>query len=342
MQKKDKVNIMVLATTSTQEYFMSEKRILSRNTLQSYEIAYEKFVNFVEDEKIKDIDIFEKVKRFILHRRNIEKKRKSTLVRDRAAIYYYLKDEMNFTRKEIEYLNTIILNATYKNPNDKTFTKDGFTQKQALYFLDKLSEKDEEMFLIVYLTLAAGGRRISEIMNLRKQDVSINKKDIIITINESKTEKQFLEKKGIDANINNIGSRLKMHIYKQNLKNTDYIFCNDRMSNKQIHVKIGRRFNRLLKIVKYEDVKNILNIDLKYFSFHSLRATFVSNCMSDRQDTYKTMAMTGHKSLKIFNMYDKRITKYAEKNDMYELNKHEKEKIIPLFNDKRSRRSHGQ
>lgn len=308
---------------------MTERRILAKNTLESYEISNKKFINFIRDNNLECVSIYDKLLKFILHRRDVEKKRRTTLVRDRASFLYYYRDESDFTRKQQEQLNTIILNADEKNPRDKTFTKDRFTVEQAKHLINYLSKNDEEMFLIVYLALEAGGRRISEILNLRKQHITITEEHVIVAINKSKTEKFIVEKKGILASVNNIGNRLKKYITDKDISNTDYIFFNNRMNDKQIRIKFGRQFNKMLSKIKTEDVENTFDIDLQSVSFHSIRATYVTNAMENNLDTYKTMQMTGHRDINVFQQYDKRITKFAEKQDMYSLSK-PKAKILKV------------
>lgn len=302
---------------------MKEKRILAQSTSQLYETIYDNFRVFVHEnhyrgKRLSEFSLYKQILSFLLHCRNVDKRRKKTLVKYKSAIYYYLNDKINFRSNEEKQLNTIILNADEQNPPDITMTKEAFTQKQSIQILQYLMTcvDDTEMSLIVDLILATGGSRISEIMNLRVQDVKITKEDVIVTTVKSKTEKNPI-KRGIKANANNIGLRLQRHIDRSNLKNDDYIFKKNRKKRKLVCIDMCKNFKKYLAQMngKFED----FNIDLRFYSLHSLRATFVTNSQEKKHDTYRSMRMSGHKSQQVYDGYDKLIVRQAEDPYMYDI-----------------------
>lgn len=136
--------------------------------------------------------------------------------------------------------------------------------------------------------LYSTGIRVSEIVNIRLNDVSITNKVIKIKGKGNKERIVYFGSKCYEI----IKLYFKNSYNKLNLNNLDYLFLS----------KTGKKINdrEIRKIV--DDAASIANIDMK-ISPHVLRHTFATHMLNEGADLRSVQELLGHENLSTTQIY---------------------------------------
>ncbi len=265
----------------------------SNNTISSYKEDLEKFLEFNKNKKINEInnsDLKEYVK--YLNKENLNEKSISRNISCLKSFYKFLVIE--------KYINN--------NPSDsvampklKRNLPKILTEEEVLLLLDinlsdAFSYRNKAMLELMYAT----GLRVSELVNLRLQDIDLNE-DIVRTFGKGSKERvipfgdyacEYLEKYIYEYR----GLMLKG-------KPSEYLFLNNH----------GNKMTRqgLFKIIKKIAKEKGINKDL---SPHTLRHSFASHLLKYGADLRTIQELLGHSDISTTQIYTHITNEQLKKN----------------------------
>ena len=265
----------------------------SNNTITSYKEDLEKFLEFNKNKKINEInnsDLKEYVK--YLNKENLNEKSISRNISCLKSFYKFLVIE--------KYINN--------NPSDsvampklKRNLPKILTEEEVLLLLDinlsdAFSYRNKAMLELMYAT----GLRVSELVNLRLQDIDLNE-DIVRTFGKGSKERvipfgdyacEYLEKYIYEYR----GLMLKG-------KPSEYLFLNNH----------GNKMTRqgLFKIIKKIAKEKGINKDL---SPHTLRHSFASHLLKYGADLRTIQELLGHSDISTTQIYTHITNEQLKKN----------------------------
>ena len=261
------------------------ERLLSANTIQSYNRDLKKFKNFLENKKILDLEDITH-EEIVLFFELLFKNQKET------SVSRILSTLRNFYRYLLRS-GKILKNPLSQIKNPKLFKKhiEILNQSEIIKFLESipastyLELRDKAMFELLY----SCGLRVSEIVNLRLSNIDLDEdlirffgkgnKERITPLGE--TAKNFL-KKYLQAGRPNIEGEYK----------NDYVFINKKGS------RISRQgFWKILK--KYADR---LDFDKNIYP-HIFRHSFATHMLEKGADLRVVQKLLGHASISTTEIY---------------------------------------
>jgi len=263
------------------DYLRFEKRF-SDHTVKAYQIDLSEFVIFSEAKSINDFSIFTSsfIRSWIVEL--IEKGLKSKSVNRKLAA---LRSFYKWLRKEgIVDSNPM---SKVKGPkNEKrlpSFAKESelHPSKLELFFNDdEKGQMDRLMFEVFYQT----GIRLSELLNLKKSDISNGKLKVL-----GKRNKERIIP--ISDDLNNLLNKFYL-IQSKNRKHSIYVFC---LSNGQklYPTFVYRRINYYLSIATSLDKK----------SPHILRHSFATHMLNRGAGIETLKDLLGHANLSATQIY---------------------------------------
>jgi len=265
----------------------------SNNTIESYKRDLEKFLDFNKNKNIEDIkneDLKEYVK--YLKEINLNEKSVARNISSLKSFYKFLIIE--------KYINNNPTDALFlpkvKKSLPNTLSEDEVLKLLDIKLTDNFSYRNKAMLELIYAT----GLRVSELINLKLQDIDLTQ-DIIRTFGKGSKErvipigdyaKEYLEKYIYEYR----GSILKR-------ESCEYLFLNNHGK------KMTRQgfFKILKKIAKEKGID-------KEFSPHTLRHSFASHLLKYGADLRTIQELLGHSDISTTQIYTHITNEELKKN----------------------------
>ena len=272
----------------------------SNNTIYSYKKDLEKFLEFNKNTNINNISN-QDLKNYIkyLNENNLNEKSISRNISCLKSFYKFLIIEKYITNNPSE---SIYLPKIKKNlPN--ILSEDEVLNLLDIKLNDAYSYRNKAMLELMYAT----GLRVSELVNLKFQDIDLNE-DIVRTLGKGSKEriipigeysKEYLEKYIYEY---------RSKLIKKN--NPEYIFLNNH-GNKMTR----QGFFKIIKSIAKEK-----NIDKK-LSPHTIRHSFASHLLKYGADLRTIQELLGHSDISTTQIYT-HITNEELKKDYNNFHPH--------------------
>ena len=254
----------------------------SNNTINSYKIDLEKFLEYNKDKNISDItnnDLKEYVK--WLKKIELSDKTISRNISCLKSFYKFLLIEKFINNNPSDSLIMPKLKKSLPN----TLTEDEVLKLLDINLTDAFSYRNKAMMELLYAT----GLRVSELVNLKLQDIDLNQ-DIVRTFG-----------KGSKERVIPIGDYakeyLKKYIYEYRelmlKKNSvDYLFLNNH-GNKMTR----QGFFKIIKKIAHD------NGITKELSPHTIRHSFASHLLKYGADLRTIQELLGHSDISTTQIY---------------------------------------
>lgn len=272
-------------------YLLIDKKY-SKNTIESYKRDLTQFNNFI-DKKVTDIEDSD-IKKY-LKELNILKESNKTVARFISSLrtfYKFLIIEKIVTKNPLENIELPKLNKSLP----KTLDEEDIDKLLNIKLTDNYSFRNKAMIELMYAT----GLRVTELINLKMQDIDINMA-LLRTMG-----------KGSKERIIPIGDYalhyLELYIFNYRdsmLKKeyNDYLFLNNH----------GKQMTRqgFFKILKKIAVENEIEKD---FSPHTLRHSFATHLLNHGADLRSIQELLGHSDISTTQIYTHVSNKQLKEN----------------------------
>ena len=265
----------------------------SNNTIESYKRDLEKFLEFNKDKNINRISN-DDLKSYIkyLKEENLNEKSIARNVSSLKSFYKFLIIEKYITHNPSDAL--FLPKVKKSLPN--TLTEDEVLKLLNIELTDNFSYRNKAMLELMYAT----GLRVSELINLKLQDIDLSQ-DIIRTFGKGSKErvipigdyaKEYLEKYIYEYR----GSMLKR-------ESCEYLFLNNH----------GKQMTRqgFFKIIKKIAKEKGINKEL---SPHTLRHSFASHLLKYGADLRTIQELLGHSDISTTQIYTHITNEELKKN----------------------------
>ena len=265
----------------------------SQNTINSYRVDLEKFINFNKNTDINNISN-DDLKKYIKYLKN-EKLNEKSISRNISCLksfYKFLVIEKYVSRNPSDSISI----PKVKKSLPKILTEDEVLNLLDIELTDNFSYRNKAMLELMYAT----GLRVSELVDLKLQDVDLNQ-DIIRTMGKGSKEriipigdyaKEYLEKYIYEYR----GTMLKKTI-------NEYLFLNNH----------GNKMTRqgFFKIIKKIAKEKGIDKDL---SPHTLRHSFASHLLKYGADLRTIQELLGHSDISTTQIYTHITNEELKKN----------------------------
>lgn len=265
----------------------------SNNTIASYKVDLEKFLEYNKNKNINDIsnnDLKEYVK--WLNKENLNEKSISRNISCLKSFYKFLVIEKYVSNNPSDS----VAMPKLKKSLPKILTEEEVLKLLDIELNDNFSYRNKAMLELMY----ASGLRVSELVNLKLQDIDLSQ-DIIRTFGKGSKErvipigdyaKEYLEKYIYEYR----GSMLKK-------SSNEYLFLNNH----------GRKMTRqgFFKIIK--KIAKEKGID-KELSPHTLRHSFASHLLKYGADLRTIQELLGHSDISTTQIYTHITNEELKKN----------------------------
>ena len=272
----------------------------SNNTIESYKRDLDRFLEFNKNKDINNINN-DDLKKYIkyLNTENLNEKSIARNISSLKSFYKFLSIQ--------KYINNNPSDALYlpkvKKSLPNILTEEDIFKLLDIKPIDNFSYRNKAMLELMYAT----GLRVSELINLKLQDIDLNQ-DIIRTFGKGSKErvipigdyaKEYLEKYIYEYR----GSMLKK-------ESSEYLFLNNhgKQMTRQGFFKIVK------KIAKEKNIHNDL-------SPHTLRHSFASHLLKYGADLRTIQELLGHSDISTTQIYT-HITNEELKNKYKEFHPH--------------------
>ena len=254
----------------------------SKNTIESYRIDLNRFVEYFNDCNINSIKI-DDLKDYIKHLSeiNLNKLSISRNISCIKSFYKYLNIEKIIDNNPSDLLYMPKLSK--KLPN--TLTEDEVDKLLDIELKDAFSYRNKAMLEVLYAT----GLRVSELVNLKMENIDFEL-DIIRTFGKGNKERVIpigeYARYYLDLYLNNYRYELLKH------GNNEYVFLNNHGNNM---TRVG-----FFKIIK--NIANEKGIN-KEISPHVLRHSFASHLLKHGADLRTIQELLGHSNVSTTQIY---------------------------------------
>jgi integrase len=267
---------------------------VSDSTLKTYKVSVQKYIHFCEKNNL--IDLASSIINYVEFLMNTKKLKFNTIKLHVAAIKYYLNTQsIKFDSNEIKNLmKSVSLNIPEKQKRIKQAKS--FSVEMLIPIFKKLNHRDK----LIFSLLLYGAFRVSELINIKIDDIQKTDYGFVIEIQKSKNLKtgeifikQFAKQNSILCPI----KALENYILKYKINDG---FLIQRM-NKHNQIT-GKGLTR-------QSVSEIVKRRLKNHSTHSFRRSFIAIATKNGSTINEIMEQSGHKTPEMVIHYAK-----AEKN----------------------------
>ena len=265
----------------------------SNNTIESYRRDLEKFLEFNKNKDINNISN-EDLKKYIKHLNN-ENLNEKSIARNISSLKSFYK--FLVINKYIDNnVSDVLYLPKVKKSLPNILTEDEILKLLDIKLIDNFSYRNKAMLELMYAT----GIRVSELINLKLQDIDLNQ-DIIRTFGKGSKERvipigdyarEYLEKYILEYR----GSMLKKEI-------SEYLFLNNH--GKQM---TRQGFFKLIKKIAKEKRIN------KELSPHTLRHSFASHLLKYGADLRTIQELLGHSDISTTQIYTHITNEELKKN----------------------------
>jgi len=272
----------------------------SANTIESYRRDLTKFLNYNKNKNINDIsnnDLKEYVK--YLNKENLNEKSISRNISSLKSFYKFLVIDKKINTNPAE---SIYIPKTKKSlPN--ILTEDEIINLLDINLNDNYSYRNKAMLELLYAT----GLRVSELVNLKLQNIDLND-NIVRTFGKASKERVIPLGEYASEYLYKYISEYRGSLIKQ--YNNEYLFLNNH-GNKMTR----QGFFKIIKLI----AKN-KGID-KTLSPHTLRHSFASHMLKYGADLRTIQELLGHSDISTTQIYT-HITNEELKENYKEFHPH--------------------
>lgn len=268
------------------DYILRQKKY-SLNTYKNYEIDIMEFFSYLKEEKkdYKDVSYdFIKGYLMVLYNRKLSR---STISRKLSALrsfYKYLFNQDIINTNPFDYVSTP--KKEKKLPNYL-----GVIELETIFNIPDLNTSLGQRNRLILELLYATGIRVGELVNIKLNDIDLNRKEIRILGKGNKERIDLFGEYCLDyMNLFINGGRTK--IINKNNSSCDYLIINNR-GNKITTRAVEQIIN---DIVKKASIK-------KHVSPHMLRHSFATHLLNNGCDILTVKELLGHESLESTQIY---------------------------------------
>lgn len=263
---------------------LSINKNYSENTIEAYKRDLDEYFLYLNSKNINYLNIDYEAIRKYLSFLNSKKDTNSTISRKISSLrgfYSYLR------------LNEIIMNNPFKLINlpkkeQKLPRFFYYNELEELFYACDTSNSLGQRNLAILEVLYATGTRVSELINIKLQDINFNEKQIKVLGKGNKERIVFLGDYAVDA----LRDYLNDGYLFLNKYNLDYVFLN------HLGNKITRRGieDILTKLIKKTSID-------KKISPHMIRHSFATHLLNEGCDLESVQEMLGHESISATAIY---------------------------------------
>ncbi|MFN3920898.1 MAG: site-specific tyrosine recombinase/integron integrase [Caldimicrobium sp.] len=267
--------------------YLEIERNFSKNTLRAYAKDLEEFKCFLEKNSILlETLTLPHLREYILSLK-IKGSKASTINRKVSALRSFLK----FLAKKGYFTNTLASKLTFKESSTKLPYVPSEEEVNQLINQVSLDDFQNLRTRIIFELLYGSGLRISELANLRLNDLDLERKIIRVRGKGQKERLVPISKRAMEV--------LTLYLFQREAllsslkKDTDYLFIN----------KLGKRLSErwIFELIKKEGLKR----GLYKLHPHALRHAFATHLLNAGMDLRSIQALLGHKSLATTQRYTK-------------------------------------
>ncbi|MBO4246194.1 MAG: tyrosine recombinase [Bacilli bacterium] len=263
----------------------------SKQTINSYENNLTKFNNYLKKQDILKVTS-KTIEDYINHNSNLDHKTIAHYITVLNSFYKYLLDNKTIKINPVE---------TIKHPKINMhlpvfLTEDEINSLLAINLVTPYDYRNKAMLEILFAT----GIRISELINLKIQDVDTNNNALKVFGKGSKERIIPIDNIARDSLINYLNN-YRYLLLKKNI-NSDYLFINN----------LGKNISRIgfYKIIKKEAIRANIKKDI---SPHTIRHTFATILLKNGADLRVIQELLGHSDIKTTQIYTHLIQEQLKK-----------------------------
>lgn len=281
--------------------YLIKERDLSKNTISTYSYGLLEFVKYLKDEKI-DINTIkvneitiELIHKYIEYLRS--KKISGKTINNRITI---LKSFIEYvSQKDIKILELNRLLKTIKKQKEEEKLHEYLTPEEIKLILKEA--KENEKYYCILSVAYEGGLRVSEVCNLKKEDVILNKNNSRIIIEQSKGNKTR------EVILTDIVANIIKKYLKTIDNKSEYLFIN-KYKNKYSSKGINYILKKYYKQAKEKCNNNSM---FRYIPhMHILRHSKGVHLVDNNVSLVAVRDILGHKSIKTTEIYARISTEH--------------------------------
>ena len=272
-------------------YLLIDKKY-SKNTIYSYEEELKQYLKYLENKDCLTITrsyIYEFLKK--KRENNISEKSISHALIVIRNFYKYL--EIEDLIKENPALSIELAKLPKRLPN--VLSKKEITEVLNIELNDKYDYRNKAMIELMY----SSGLRISELINLKVNDLNINMATIRVFGKGSKERIIPIGNYALEYLKVYLDSYRKLFLKKEN----DYLFLNNRGN-----LMTRQAFFKIIKEIEKNTATN------KEFSPHTIRHSFASHLLENGADLRSIQELLGHSNISTTQIYTHISDKKLENN----------------------------
>lgn len=262
-------------------YLLIDKKY-SKNTIMSYQNELFKFNDYFSNKKIKDISKTD-IRNYIKHL-NSQKIDERSIAHSMSVLRSFYKF-LSISNDKIENpIQTINLPKIPKKlPN--VLSVDDVDKILNIQVVDKYSSRDKAMLELMY----SSGLRVSELINLKLNDISLDE-DVVRILGKGSKERIVPIGDCAKEALNNYINIYRKDLFKNN--RSDYLFLSKNGT------KLSRQY--FFKLIKKQSSLNNIN---KNISPHTLRHSFATHMLNYGADLRSIQELLGHSDISTTQIY---------------------------------------
>ena len=272
-------------------YLLFEKKY-SENTIKSYERDLKKFQKYFDNKNIKTINKKD-IQNYIEHlSKELEEKSVSRNISTLKSFYKYQKITKEIDKNPME----TIINPKLKKTLPKVLSEEEINKLLDINLNNDFDYRNKAMLELMY----SSGLRVSELINLKVNDIDLNNEVVRIFGKGSKERIVPLNEYTVDA-IKTYITNHRKELFKHG--ENDYLFLNNH------GLKMTRQgfFKILKKIAKEKNIKT-------EFSPHTLRHSFATHLLKYGADLRSIQELLGHSDISSTQIYTHISNEKLKKN----------------------------
>lgn len=290
------------------DYLIIE-RGFSKNTIKTYMGIIKKYILFCDVNKIDCIDANHTIIESFLQQQS----RKSTSEKTLSLYITVIKSFYKFLLKE----NHIKKSPVSKIEHPKTYLKlpNTLNLGEINLILDVIDTKKRggKRNKAIFETIFSSGMRVSEVINIKINDLNLNNKTIIVTGKGNKERMTMI-------------SDYAMLLISEYIKDERDFFSKNSNSNELFLNRTGKPISRVYILKKLKEYGKISGIS-KVISPHTLRHSFATSMLENGADLRTLQTFLGHEQINTTQIYTHISKKQLRKNyDQHYQPIYEKEK----------------
>lgn len=271
--------------------YLKYVRKYSNDTINSYHNNLTKFNHYLGKKELCNVSNSD-IESFINENSNLDHKTIAHYITVLNSFYKYLLDSEYIKANPIE---------TIKHPKINAHLPAFLTEDEIRTLLDiNLNTNYDYRNKAMLETLFATGIRISELVNLKIQDIDLES-GILKVMGKGSKERLIPVDDVALTHLKNYLNSYRYSLLKKN-KNTDYLFINN----------LGNQISRVgfYKIIKSEAIRANIKKDI---SPHTIRHTFATILLKNGADLRVIQELLGHSDIKTTQIYTHLIKEQLKK-----------------------------